>query len=202
MRVNADNWKRLLGAGVLCWFVTTFVPAHAEDREQVSYAEMTDQQLTEALKRWSSLGSSDRRGLLVEIKQRMEQPQQPRSIAPTTNSRLQGFTIRVRMQQTRQFGVKLQSQTNDVRTGGVLVIRGEFSAPGKQSVAMRGAQKPRPFASDEQNPLPGPGFGRGFNERQAFLRAAYSDAPTDVAQAPKFTRLIRVAPTSTEEGVD
>ena len=203
MGLIVGNWKRLLGAGVLCWLLVALAPAHAiEDSEQGSYAEMSDLQLTEALKRWSSLASSDRRSLLVEIKRRMEEPQKPQSIAPTADKQVRGFTIHIRMQQSRQFGVKLQAQASDVRTGGVLVIRGEFSASGKQSTDMRSLQMSPPSSNGELQPLPGPGFGRGFTERQAFLRAAYSEGSAEVIDASKLTSASNAAESPTEEVVD
>ena len=203
MRMNADKWKRLLGAVFLCWLVIGLLPAHAiEKGEQSRYVEMSDSQLTEVLKSWSSLDSSDRRGLLVEIKRRMESPQKSQSVTTTSHRHVQGITIRIRMQQTRQFGVKLRAQAGDLRTGGVFVIRGEFSSPGNQSNGMRSLQVHAPSLNGERHPLPGPGFGRGFNERQAFLRAAYPDASPNVVRAFKLKRASSITPASAGEGVD
>ncbi len=173
MSLTLGIWKRVLGSGALCLFLVVAAPAIATpDLEPVSYAEMSDAQLNEALKGWSALDSANRRGLLVEIKRRMERPQQVQARTPGARTQVPAFTVHIRIQQTRQFGVTAAGQPTDVRTSGMLVIRGGFAPVGKEAAAgAQGAGQPSPQVI-RLRPLQGPDFGRGFEQRQAFYRAA------------------------------
>ena len=141
-----------------------------------AYHEMSDAELTEVLQGWGSLASADRRGLLVELRKRMQRSEPSDRALVTRSSRNHDMlrpariTIHVRVRQNMRFGAGVGSR-------GVFVVRsGNLSAGDAQVAANAARQLLAQMRSRMANaePLLGPGFGDGFERRQDFLKASVS----------------------------
>ena len=175
MVLKLRNPKRVLGSSLLGLLLVVATPALAM-QAPASFQQMSDAELNEALQGWSTLASAKRRELLVEIKQRMERPQQTQAGVLGAKKQIPGITVHIRIQQTRQFGVNAASGSNHVRTGGMLVIRGPFSPKVENVAGAPMALPPTPQLVGLRR-LKGPDFGRGFEQRQAFLQTVGTDHP-------------------------
>ncbi len=142
------------------------------------YQGMSDAQLTEALQTWGTLESTDRRSLLVELRKRMQRAEQPNramsGVGSQARLRPARITIQIRVRQNMRFGAGVGSD-------GVLVVRsGNISAADMQSAATatRHLLAQMRARMGRAEPLPGPGFGDGFERRQNYLKASlFGDDP-------------------------
>ncbi len=166
-------------SGLLALVVCVAQPLHAETNSlqaETDYQGMSDADLTAALQTWGTLESADRRGLLVELRKRMQRAEQsnraPKSamLGAGSQARLRParITIQIRVRQSMRFGAGIGSN-------GMLVVRsGNMSAADVQSAATAArhllTQMRARMARAE--PLPGPGFGDGFERRQNYLKAS------------------------------
>lgn len=201
MELTQTHWRTALGAVLVCALALMASPslgasvsAPASASSNVLYADMSDAQLTQALQSWGTLESSERRELLVELKKRMERSQEPqaRREAPQTVIRTPRTTGYIRVSVRMRFGAGIDSSMHSainkpiasLRSGGVVVMRGGVQAvQGLQAIgdarlsAQRMFEHMRRLIANSQ-PLPGPGFGDGFERRQAYLRASFGTLDT------------------------
>ena len=187
-----------LFVGLLALVLCAAAPLEAA----TAYDEMSDAQLTEVLQGWGALDSADRRSLLVELRKRMQRAEQSnRTLAtatantagspmPASGSQIQGqnqshklprqarVTIHIRVRQNMRFGAGIDAN-------GVLLVRsGALGAGGPNSAtslapqaatnAMRQMLTLMRARMARAEPLPGPGFGDGFERRQDYLKASLS----------------------------
>ncbi len=137
------------------------------------YHTFNDRQLTEVLQKWGTLDSADRRGLLVELRKRMQRAEYsnraPHSAMPNASnqSRLRPgrITIQIRVRQTMRFGAGIGSE-------GVLVVRSENMPNVSHIKDARHLLAQMRARMARAEPLPGPGFGDGFERRQDYIKAS------------------------------
>ncbi|MCY4276316.1 MAG: hypothetical protein OXE81_00540 [Gammaproteobacteria bacterium] len=138
-----------------------------------NYQTFNDRQLTEVLQKWGTLDSADRRGLLVELRKRMQRAEYsnraPHSAMPNASnqSRLRPgrITIQIRVRQTMRFGAGIGSE-------GVLVVRSENMPNVSHIKDARHLLAQMRARMARAEPLPGPGFGDGFERRQDYIKAS------------------------------
>ena len=171
--------------------VSTAAPAHASAPNNTNYDTMSDAALTEVLQEWGTLASADRRGLLVELKKRMQRPDnQSRQLVTTRSSenslRPARITIRIRVRQNMRYGAGIGNQPTGmfvVRSGARNSGIGEPAAaptgPAAGIHAMRHLLAQMRARMARAEPLPGPGFGDGFERRQDYLQASVSGSSGD-----------------------
>ena len=189
--------RKALGAGLTCALVLLASPTlWASSSDEVSYADMKDAELTQALQTWGTLQSSERRELLVELKKRMERSQglETQVSAPQAQaqSRAPRITIYIHVRKSMRFGAGIDTGVDtgvdnhigNLRPGGVVVMRGGVSGGVNDGVhdSVRTVGDARLAAQEmlqhmrrliaNAKPLPGPGFGDGFERRQAFMQAS------------------------------
>ena len=187
-----------LFVGVLALVLCAAAPLEAA----TAYDEMSDAQLTEVLQGWGALDSADRRSLLVELRKRMQRAEQSnRTLAtatantagspmPASGSQIQGqnqshklprqarVTIHIRVRQNMRFGAGIDAN-------GVLLVRSGALGAGDPNSATSLAPQAATNAMRQMltlmrarmaraEPLPGPGFGDGFERRQDYLKASLS----------------------------
>ena len=172
-------------------------PLWASASDGVSYAEMKDAELTQALQSWGTLQSSERRELLVELKKRMERSQglQTQASAPQAQARVPRITIYIHVRKSMRFGAGIDTgidtridtnidtnidtsvdgQIGNLRSGGVVVVRGGVKGVGDARLAAQEMLERMRRLIANSEPLPGPGFGDGFERRQAFLQASFGN---------------------------
>lgn len=160
--------------GLLCLVVLAANPSFAVSTGALySYAEMSDAQLTEVLQQWGTLQSSDRRGLLVELRNRMQRAEALQVRAPlTSEAQAPRFTIYIRVRQTMRFGAGIDNQVGNRRSGGVVLVRGSVKGVGDVQRSAREILDHMRGLMAHARPLPGLEFGGGFEQRQAFLQAS------------------------------
>ena len=189
MALTRTYLREALGAGLICALVLLASPTlWASASDEVSYADMKDAELTQALQTWGTLQSSERRELLVELKKRMERSQglETQVSAPQAQaqSRAPRITIYIHVRKSMRFGAGIDTgidnHIGNLRPGGVVVMRGGVSGGVNDGVKTVGDAR---LAAQEMlqhmrrlianaKPLPGPGFGDGFERRQAFMQAS------------------------------
>ena len=170
-------------AGLLGLVVCVAQPLHAENdslqaetdslHAATNYQTFNDRQLTEVLQKWGTLASADRRGLLVELRKRMQRAEYsnraPNSAMPNASnqSRLRPgrITIQIRVRQTMRFGAGIGSE-------GVLVVRSENMSNVSHIKDARHLLAQMRARMARAEPLPGPGFGDGFERRQDYIHAS------------------------------
>ena len=169
------GWNRALGVGLMCALAMaagSLFAASTMASDSNSYAELSDAQLTKVLQQWGTLKSSDRRGVLVEVKNRMERSRtrqaQPR---PAQAPRI---AIYIRVRQTMRYGAGIQNHVGSLRSGGVVVMRGSMKEAGGARLTVTEMLNHMRGLSVRTQRLPGPGFGDGFEQRQAFLQASFA----------------------------
>ncbi|MCY4198650.1 MAG: hypothetical protein OXF31_02325 [Gammaproteobacteria bacterium] len=170
-------------AGLLALVVCVAQPLQAETdslqaetdslHAATDYHTFNDRQLTEVLQKWGTLDSADRRGLLVELRKRMQRAEYsnraPHSAMPNASnqSRLRPgrITIQIRVRQTMRFGAGIGSE-------GVLVVRSENMPNVSHIKDARHLLAQMRARMARAEPLPGPGFGDGFERRQDYIKAS------------------------------
>ena len=162
----------------MCALVLLVGPAlGASVSDGASYADMNDAELTEALQSWGTLQSSDRRELLVELKKRMERSKglPAQASARQTQARAPRITIYIHVRKNMRFGAGIENQVSNRRSSGVVVMRGGTSGVDDVRLAAREILAHMRGLIANSEPLPGPGFGDGFERRQAYLRASFGN---------------------------
>ncbi len=169
------TYKNLhLRASLLCVLLLGAAPSFASSTGAMyAYAEMNDAELTEVLQRWGTLQSSDRRGLLVELKKRMQRSQTLRARVPVASeAHAPRLTVYIRVRQTMRFGAGIDNQVGNLPSGGMVVVRGSVNGIGNPQRSAREILDHMRGLMARAQPLPGPGFGGGFEQRQAFLQTS------------------------------
>lgn len=140
--------------------VTTDATESSSSAAVISYAQSTDEQLTTMAADWSSLSAAERRALLTEVKSRMARQQRSQTATQA------GERPTVKITTTRRFG-------RVVRQPDGSLVRIETSV-----VQVRKAQQP----------VDGPGFGAGFENRHPDDEALANPDPRSPAQTVKHNR--------------
>lgn len=163
-------------------------PLFASASDGVSYADMKDAELTQTLTSWGTLHSSERRELLVELKKRMERSQELQAQTSARQTRAPRITIRIHVRKTMRFGAGVTGQVGHLRSGGLVVMRGGMNGTGDAPMGARAALEHMRRLIANSEPLPGPGFGDGYERRQAYLRASFDGEFNQTSDVNKLLR--------------
>lgn len=106
----------------------------------------------------------------------MERSRMRSAQAQRLHSQAPRITIYIHVRKSMRFGAGIQNQVGNLRSGGMVVMRGTV----KDANELRGVRLTASEMLDHMRglvarsqPLPGPGFGDGFEQRQAFLQASF-----------------------------
>lgn len=121
-------WRALVLAAISSWAAGVYASANEEPRAQparVSYASVSDEDLTAIVARWDDLDAQQRRALLSEVKMRMQRNGTAEGVLQVNARRRYGTVVRhpngatatlrvevrsVKKQGTQEFGVGFEQR--------------------------------------------------------------------------------------------